>query len=283
MNAKYHWFRWLCGAAAFLALAFAVGWFYEDVVKPARHAAMCKIHIKQLLTALHAYHDRHQCFPPAYTVGSDGERWHSWRVLLLPDLGEQKLYDAYRFDEPWNGPHNAPLGQRMPAVFGFPGEPQAKFLAVTGRHTAWPNYLSSRISEFTDGMSDSILLVESADSEVNWLEPRDIPYGLAVKRREAAVGPRLVGRFGGTTVGLADGRVRPFPESFEKRLLASILTVGSTGENLLPERNGEPLPPQAFPPQRESSLFAMTDVLPYPSMPLSHGRNYLYCATFRIA
>ena len=140
---------------------------------------MCQAHLQQLLTALHAYQDRHQCFPPAYTMGSDGARWHSWRVLLLPDLGEQQLYDAYRFDELWNGPHNAPLGQRMPAVFGFPGEPHAKFLAVTGRPTAWPNYLSSRIPEFTDGLSNSILLVESADSEVNWLEPRDIPYRLA--------------------------------------------------------------------------------------------------------
>lgn len=260
-----------------LAIVVRFGvWFCEHEIKPARHVTMCKSHLKQLRLALYNYHDLHQMFPPACTLGSDGKPWHSWRVLILPQLGEQELFDAYRFDEPWNGPHNAQLAPRMPEVFGFPGESEAKFLGVTGQYTAWPNHLSSRIREFVNGTSSSILLVESADSDVNWLEPRDIPLGEAMKRRKAADAPRLAGRYEETAIGLADGETRSLKDSIDERTLSILLRVGPTGET-------QSAPPAEFPPQRNASEFARTDVLPVPTMPISTDRNYLYCATFRIA
>jgi len=36
--------------------------------------------------ALQNYEDRYGSFPPAYVLNAQGQRWHSWRVLLLPDL-----------------------------------------------------------------------------------------------------------------------------------------------------------------------------------------------------
>jgi hypothetical protein len=279
MSAKRHRFRWFQVAAAFLVLAIVVRcgvWFYEHQIKPARHPAMCIAHLKQLSLALDNYHEHHQRFPPAYTLGSDGKPWHSWRVLILPELGEQELFAAYRFDEPWNGPHNAQLAQRMPEVFGFPGESAAKFLAVTGQYTAWPNHLSSRLREFESGTSNSVMLVESADSDINWLEPRDIPRGEAMKRRKAEAAPRLVGRYEKTTVLFADGVTRQISESLDDRLLLRLLRVGPTGET-------RSAPPADFPPQQDAKVFTRTDVLPVPTMPISPDRNYLYCATFRIA
>ncbi|MBL8819686.1 MAG: DUF1559 domain-containing protein [Planctomyces sp.] len=273
---RIQWFWWL---AAFLLLAFFVQsgvWYFEHAIKPDQHSAMCRAHLKQLSLALHNYHEHHQQFPPAYTLGSDGKPWHSWRVLILPELGEHELFDAYRFDEPWNGPHNAELAQRMPEVFGFSGEPAAKFLGITGQYTAWPSQASSRIREFQNGTSNSILLVESADSDINWLEPRDISFAEAMKRRNAETAPRLVGRYAETEILLADGETRSLSQLVEDRILSRLLRVGPTGET-------RSAPPADFPPQQDASVFARTDVLPVPTMPIVTDRNYLYCATFRIA
>ena len=47
---------------------------------------------------------------------------HSWRVLLLPYLDQLELYNAYRFDEPWDGPNNRLLADRMPRHYCFSGD-----------------------------------------------------------------------------------------------------------------------------------------------------------------
>ncbi len=273
MNSGLRSVGWLCGATVFLVLVY----FANDyLAKPARHAAMCKAHLSQLSLALRSYHDRHRRFPPAWTLGSDGTPWHSWRVWILPELGEQKLYDAYRFDEPWNGPHNSQLGSQMPAAFGFPSESNAKFLGVTGQYTAWPGSSSSRIREFQNGTANTIMLVESADSDINWLEPRDIPLEQATKWRKAETGPRLSGRYDRATIVLADGVIRSLSESIAERTLRRLLRTGPTGET-------RSAPSAAFPPRRDASSFTGTDVVPHPTMLISPGRNCLYCATFRIA
>ena len=67
---------------------------------------------------------------------------HSWRVLLLPFLDGQPLYDEYDFSEPWNGPNNSKLASRRPATFLLhgikdPGGTMTNYLAVVGAGTAW--------------------------------------------------------------------------------------------------------------------------------------------------
>ncbi len=42
----------------------------------------------------------------------------SWRVHLLPFLGEAVLYREFHLDEPWDSPHNMTLVSRMPQVYG---------------------------------------------------------------------------------------------------------------------------------------------------------------------
>jgi hypothetical protein len=37
-------------------------------------------------------------------AGASGERLHSWRVVLLPYLGQQELYEKIRLDQPWDSP-----------------------------------------------------------------------------------------------------------------------------------------------------------------------------------
>src|ERR1700690_1532678 len=87
--------------------------------RPARRTE-CKNHLKQLALAMHNYHDTYGSFPPAYIPDKNGRPMHSWRVLLLPFLEFGPLYDQYRFDEPWNGPHNRELAKLPIALFHCP-------------------------------------------------------------------------------------------------------------------------------------------------------------------
>jgi hypothetical protein len=82
--------------------------------------------LKALMLAMHNYHDTYRHFPPAVVHGRDGQGGppHSWRVALLPFLNEHKLYNEYRFDEPWDSEHNKQLLAKMPSVFRSPLDAQ---------------------------------------------------------------------------------------------------------------------------------------------------------------
>jgi hypothetical protein len=114
-------------------------------------------------------------------MGPDGRPWHSWRVLLLPYLGQQELYDAYDFSEPWDGPDNRKLAKRMPELYAFhgayrPGNTTANYLAVVGPETVWPGSQTVTSEDVSDGWSTTILLVENLGSDVHWMEPRDLTF-----------------------------------------------------------------------------------------------------------
>ena len=77
----------------------------------------CRDNLKRIGLAMHMYHQTYGVFPPPCLTDENGMPIHSWRVLLLPFLDEQELYDEYRFDEPWDGPSNSRLHSRMPEIF----------------------------------------------------------------------------------------------------------------------------------------------------------------------
>jgi beta-lactamase regulating signal transducer with metallopeptidase domain len=61
---------------------------------------MDRNYLKQLALAMYNYDDKNQHCPTAIVMGPDGKTSHSWRVELLPYLGQQALYQQYRLDEP---------------------------------------------------------------------------------------------------------------------------------------------------------------------------------------
>src|SRR5262249_58067970 len=80
----------------------------------------CMKNLQRIGLALHAYHDDQVAFPMAGIACKDGRRGLSWRVAILPYLGEKRLYDKFKLDEPWDSPHNSQLQKEMPAVFACP-------------------------------------------------------------------------------------------------------------------------------------------------------------------
>ena len=57
---------------------------------------------------------------PPYIADPSGAPLHSWRVLLLPYLGEQKLYEQIKLDEPWDSEWNRQFHKRMPDCYCCP-------------------------------------------------------------------------------------------------------------------------------------------------------------------
>lgn len=183
---------------------------------PARRTE-CKNNLKQLALAMHNYHDEYGSFPPAYIADEGGRPMHSWRVLLLPFLENRELYELYRFDEPWNGPHNRLLGSLMPRAFRCPSDEgpasNTSYLVVAGPKTVFPGATSVGIKDITDGTANTILLVEAAGSGINWLEPRDLSYEEALHgvNTKAAAGMNLgisSHHEGGAQAAFVDGSVR---------------------------------------------------------------------------
>lgn len=135
--------------------------------------------LKQIGFALNQYHKEFGSFPPAFTT-TDGVPMHSWRVLLLPKLGYQHIYDKYRFDEPWDSEENRKLLAQYPSVYKVtlqnssnlanPGS--TNVLAVVGPWTAFPGEKPARKRDIKD--KRTAIVVENFTQEIPWTAPLDI-------------------------------------------------------------------------------------------------------------
>jgi len=170
-------------AVAGIALVLAIMRFGRQAIHGAHENAqqsVCRGHLSQLNLALLNYEDRFGSFPPASVRDSDGKPAHSWRVLILPFLEQQELFDAYCFDEPWNGPRNRRLADSMPPVFRCPSEPYGRprhltnYVAVVGQYTAFSGSGTSSLRDLPDRGENTLLVAEVTSTLVHWMEPIDI-------------------------------------------------------------------------------------------------------------
>ncbi|HWL09941.1 MAG TPA: DUF1559 domain-containing protein, partial [Planctomicrobium sp.] len=89
--------------------------------------------LREVATAMHEYHKANQHFPTIDGIGK--ESGLSWRVYLLPLLGEEELYQKFHLNEAWNSPHNSALIPEMPNVFGSNSEGKTRLHLFTGPNT----------------------------------------------------------------------------------------------------------------------------------------------------
>ena len=137
--------------------------------------------MKEIVLAIHRYHDAIGHFPPAATYDKGRKPLLSWRVHLLPMLKQQSLYEQFHLDEPWDSAHNKKLVEKMPTVFASPGTKpesgQTRYLAVVGNETAFPVTHKAHFRSITDGLSNTIAFVEAIHNEaVPWTKPGDLEF-----------------------------------------------------------------------------------------------------------
>jgi hypothetical protein len=192
--------------------------------------------LKQIGLAMHNFHDVYGKFPPAAKVDADGKPLLSWRVHILPFVEAQDLYEKFHLDEPWDSEHNRPLIEQMPIAYQNPNLPASEgktnYLAVTGPGTAFAKKDGTRIRDFTDGTSNSILVVEAnADRAVIWTKPDDLTFD--PQQPLAGLGGL---RPGGFQALLADGSVQFVANTIDPDVLRALMTIAG----------GEPIPRGGF-------------------------------------
>ena len=215
----------------------------------------CAKNIETIMAALKEYHDDHGAFPPAYVCDAEGEPMHSWRVLILPYLGQEELYRQYDFTQPWNGPENMKLAAQRPEEYSCRsatwGETQEEvpyttnYVAVVGPDTAWPGTTSLALQDIRDRDDSTIMVAEIArESGIRWMEPRDLSSDVACYGWTQRPGPSLClahlhlkSDQRGAHAGFVDGTTRYLREDLPASTIKALLTVNG-GESVDIDRFG---------------------------------------------
>ncbi len=194
-------------------------------VQQAREAArraQSKNNMKQLMLALHNYHDRFGHFPARASYDDNGKPLLSWRVHILPYIDAEGLYKQFKLDEPWDSPHNKRLIPLMPGTLVNPNLPPGSvtnYLAVIGPDSVFSK-TGIKIQRITDGTSNSMMLVEAnAERAVPWTKPVD--HEFSEKDPKAGLGGL---RPGGFHMAMADGSVRFLAISVDPKTLRALIT-----------------------------------------------------------
>ena len=201
-------------------------------VQAAREAArrmQCTNQIKQIVLAMHNYHDVHDAMPPLYTVDKNGKPLHSWRVLFLPYLEQQGLYQQIRLDEPWDSEHNRQFHNVRIPLYTCPSNSTngCTYVGIAGEGFVPAKEAGSKdrtFSAITDGMSNTLMIIEVKQGFC-WMDPTaDMTLDELVQGINA--GGRA-GSFhtGGCNVGMFDGSVRFISNTIDRSVLRALGTI----------------------------------------------------------
>lgn len=199
------WLAVIGFAVLLMVLLVMGGRIVAGMIRAKMQQDQCAGQLHKIWVAFDNYFNEYGEYPPAVVRDKNGAAMHSWRVLVLPFLGQQEeqLYKEYHFDEPWNGPHNRELAEVMPQVYGCPCD-AAAFISS---HTSYLAVIDGATGDFaTEPENPDVnkpppkagapakpktpyLVVEVAESGISWMEPRDLALGgLASQKSSAADG-----------------------------------------------------------------------------------------------
>jgi RNA polymerase sigma factor (sigma-70 family) len=162
---------------------------------------------------------------PAATITKDGKPLLSWRVALLPYLGEKGLYGQFHLDEPWDSAHNKVLLDHMPIVYApvlQKGEPKATtyYQVVVGWGALFGGDQGTLYEDVTDPRSCTLMVVEAAKS-VPWTKPEDLSFENGLEKAL----PKIGGQFeDGFHIAFADGSVLFLNKAIQPDLLRALIT-----------------------------------------------------------
>ena len=186
--------------------------------------------LRQLCLASHNFEAANRHWPTQAICDANGKPLLSWRVAILPFLGEQALYDEFHLDEPWDSDHNITLLDRMPPAYVSNlarSNNETVFLAAAGKEMAMNGKRELQFTDVTDGMSNTIVIVE-ADQEaaVPWTKPADLEVDLENPLKNLGnLQPT------GFNVAMMDGSVRFFGAAIDEEIIRGLFTYAG-GEDV---------------------------------------------------
>lgn len=228
---------WVVKAAGLAVVTGVLGacvlfllWPVLQSLKQRRDAVACMNNASQIARALTAYAQDYGTFPPPTVFDSAGKPMHSWRVLVLPYLGEDALYAQYDFKQPWDGTNNIDLFDQCPDIFVSPatltpGSQESSYMLITGQGTLFPSSGPLRPTQIFDGPEKTLLLVEVDNNVHEWTKPIDLDVG-KLNPRIGATGPNSIGghHVGGATAAFANGEPAWLPADTDPVLLDAAIS-----------------------------------------------------------
>ena len=227
--------------------------------------------LKQIGLAMHNWHATHDALPPAVVRGPDGKPWHSWRVLILPLIEQQDLFNQYDFSQPWDGENNLKLLNKMPEVYREPGGDAkghfAHYAVISGATTLFPPEGMKMTGEGKDGLdlapegkigfadnldglSNTVAVAPvSADRKIPWTKPEDIAFGEgfpALGDPKGIAMPYVINGEKVAPVLVMDGSVKILSEKANRKVVKALMS--RAGVEVIPgevfQNNGQgPAPP----------------------------------------
>lgn len=186
--------------------------------------------LQKVAKALKAYHSENGFLPPAGWIAKPQNKVRpqfNWRVGLLPELGEQELYDQFDFSLPWDAPVNQKVAREMPGVFrGFSstdGDTEfngttTNLRAVGGKVGFYKGDGAPVLEDVSDKAIWTSVLIECADGDaVQWTKPG------ALEMDE--VSPARFGRSGENGVMFIDGRFSVRVIRKDDDLISAVITT----------------------------------------------------------
>ncbi len=185
--------------------------------------------LRQLALAMHNYHDAYRHLPNPDGRSEKNPAGLSWRVHVLPFLGEMELWKQFKLDEPWDSQHNLPLIKQMPAIYQSPlataraanQQDKTTYQVPYAKEALFaPGEDGPSLMKITDGTSNTIMIVATLPEDaVIWTQPDDWKVNLddPFKGLNDGKGESVVAAF-------ADASIRIIPVKIEPEVLRALIT-----------------------------------------------------------
>lgn len=129
----------------------------------------CRYNLEELAEAMLAYHENYGSFPSAEVRDAEGKPLYGWRVLLLPFLEENELYEKFNLEEPWDSPHNIVFSKESPEVY------QCEARYPRESNSGFCSYVMLLEPDIMPAGEDGVFITETC-AEIPWSAPVDLPF-----------------------------------------------------------------------------------------------------------
>jgi hypothetical protein len=198
--------------------------------------------LERIAMALNNYAADNGTYPPPATTDRKGALLHSWRVLILPYLDQDDLFNRFDLDLAWHHPTNMEAARDMPQVFRHPNGGvnssynESGYYLIKGMGTLFPKAGPLGPDQITDDPSQTILVIEGSPLVPSgmWTEPLDLDFANMQGMLGTKPGIEPGGLLDdGVAFSTADGRGHFVPNTMEPIKFRSLVT--SRGGERLPD------------------------------------------------